>query len=72
MPVFSFGENDLFIQVPNPDGSMLKTIQLKITKFFGVSPPQFHGRGVFNYNYGLVPFRRTINTVGKYIDDGEI
>lgn len=32
-------------------------IQTTLKNLFGISPPIFHGRGVFNYNFGLLPFR---------------
>lgn len=66
MPVFSFGENNLYEQVPNPDGSLLKKIQLFLTHYvFGFSLPIIKGRGVFNYTFGIMPYRRPLNTVGK-------
>lgn len=63
VPVFSFGENDLFEQVENPEGSRLRSLQVWWKKQFGFSPPVFSGRGIFNYNFGLLPFRRPVNTV---------
>jgi hypothetical protein len=34
----------------------------------GVSPVLFHGRGMFNYTFGFLPFRSPINVVvGKPI-----
>ena len=61
--MYSFGENDLFTQLPNPEGSRLRRFQDFLTNMLGFSPPVFHGRGVFNYTFGLLPFRRPINTV---------
>jgi len=63
VPVYSFGENDLFIQADNPKGSLIRSIQSYAKQFMGFSPPIFHGRGIFNYSFGLLPFRREINTV---------
>ncbi|KAL8624487.1 hypothetical protein ACOMHN_053030 [Nucella lapillus] len=69
VPVFSFGENNIFTQVPNPEGSKLRRLQNFLTSFMGFSPPVFHGRGIFNYTLGLLPYRRPIHTVfGKPID----
>lgn len=31
----------------------------------GFSPPLFHGRGIFNYTFGLLPYRKPVFTVGK-------
>jgi len=69
VPVFSFGENDLFHQANNPSGSMLRGFQNAFKKTLGFSPPMFYGRGVFNYSFGMMPFRKPIHTVvGKPID----
>ncbi|XP_043540809.1 2-acylglycerol O-acyltransferase 2-A-like, partial [Chiloscyllium plagiosum] len=68
VPVFSFGENELFNQVENPPGSRLRAIQDKLQKVMGLALPLFHARGVFQYNFGLVPFRNPVHTVvGKPI-----
>ncbi|XP_065514167.1 LOW QUALITY PROTEIN: 2-acylglycerol O-acyltransferase 1-like, partial [Caloenas nicobarica] len=63
VPVFSFGENELFRQIPNPPGSGLRRLQLRLQRIFGVTFPLFHARGVFQYDFGLLPFRRPIHTV---------
>ncbi|XP_067668805.1 2-acylglycerol O-acyltransferase 2-like isoform X2 [Haliotis asinina] len=68
-PVYTFGENDLYSQVPNPEGSFVRKLQLVLTRICGFSPPIFFGRGVFNYTFGLLPHRRPLNTVvGKPIE----
>ncbi|XP_015270348.1 PREDICTED: 2-acylglycerol O-acyltransferase 2-B-like [Gekko japonicus] len=63
VPVFSFGENELFNQVSNPEGSFLRTVQERLQKAVGLALPLFHARGVFQYSFGLLPFRRPIHTV---------
>ncbi|ESO98921.1 hypothetical protein LOTGIDRAFT_206209 [Lottia gigantea] len=69
VPVYAFGENDLYVQLRNPDGSKLRQFQEFCTHKLGFSPPLFHGRGIFNYTFGLVPYRRPLNTVvGSPID----
>uniref|UniRef100_A0A4W2FJ92 Acyltransferase n=1 Tax=Bos indicus x Bos taurus TaxID=30522 RepID=A0A4W2FJ92_BOBOX len=69
VPIFSFGENDIFDQVENSPGSWLHWFQdqlLKTTRFF---IPLFYGRGVFQYSFGFMPYRRPITTVvGKPIE----
>ncbi|CAN8020887.1 unnamed protein product, partial [Ixodes persulcatus] len=61
VPVFSFGENDIFDQVHNPPGSGLRMIQELVKRWIGVAPVLFHG-------HGLLPFRAQIVTVvGKPI-----
>ncbi|ELW71899.1 2-acylglycerol O-acyltransferase 2 [Tupaia chinensis] len=69
VPIFSFGENDLFDQVKNSSGSWLRCVQNRLQKIMGISLPLFHGRGVFQYSFGLMPYRRPITTVvGKPIE----
>ncbi|XP_022098626.1 2-acylglycerol O-acyltransferase 2-A-like [Acanthaster planci] len=63
VPCYSFGEADIFKQFPNPPGSFLRAIQNRLSKLMGFAPPVFHGRGIFNYSFGLLPFRRPISTV---------
>ncbi|KAK5977489.1 Monoacylglycerol acyltransferase [Trichostrongylus colubriformis] len=63
VPCYSFGENEIFKQADNPKGSTIRMIQTTLKNIVGISPPIFHGRGVFNYNFGMLPFRKPINTV---------
>ncbi|XP_041331538.1 2-acylglycerol O-acyltransferase 1 isoform X2 [Pyrgilauda ruficollis] len=63
VPVFSFGENELFKQVANPKGSWLRNVQEKLQKKMGFALPLFHARGVFQYSFGLIPYRQPIHTV---------
>uniref|UniRef100_A0AC35U1M6 Acyltransferase n=1 Tax=Rhabditophanes sp. KR3021 TaxID=114890 RepID=A0AC35U1M6_9BILA len=63
VPIYSFGENLAYNQVQNAKGSKLRQFQTKFKDITGFSPPIFHGRGIFQYTYGFVPFRNPINTV---------
>ncbi|XP_042201488.1 2-acylglycerol O-acyltransferase 2 [Callorhinchus milii] len=63
VPVFSFGENELFDQVPNPQGSWLRGLQDRLQRLVGLSLPLFHARGIFQYSFGLMPYRQPVNTV---------
>ena len=63
VPTFSFGENDLYEQVDNSDGSWLWNIQKKMQQAVGFTMPLFHARGIFNYNVGLIPYRHEVVTV---------
>merc|ERR1711939_102323 len=63
VPVFSFGENDIFQQLSNEKGSKLYHLQKRFQSLFGFTLPAFHGRGIFNYNLGLLPFRHPIVSV---------
>ncbi|PNJ51218.1 MOGAT2 isoform 3 [Pongo abelii] len=69
VPIFSFGENDVFDQISNSSGSWLRCIQNRLQKIMSISLPIFRGRGVFQYSFGLIPYRRPITTVvGKPIE----
>lgn len=48
VPVFSFGENDLYDQVDNTKGSKVFYYQKKMQAFLGFTLPLFHARGIFN------------------------
>ncbi|XP_028420075.1 2-acylglycerol O-acyltransferase 2-A [Perca flavescens] len=63
VPVFSFGENELFDQMENPSGSSLRKLQNRLQSIMGVAMPLFHARGVFQYSFGLMPYRKPIHTV---------
>ncbi|KAI0766022.1 DAGAT-domain-containing protein [Irpex lacteus] len=60
VPVFSFGENDIYQQMPNDKGTTIYKLQKKFQSVFGFTLPFFHGRGLLNYNLGLLPYRRRI------------
>ncbi|KAJ0412613.1 hypothetical protein ATCC90586_006980 [Pythium insidiosum] len=45
VPVFMFGENELFYQVPNPKGSLLYALQKQFLKYCKFSPPIPVGTG---------------------------
>ncbi|GMS90496.1 hypothetical protein PENTCL1PPCAC_12671 [Pristionchus entomophagus] len=63
VPCFGFGENNLYVQAANGQGTLLRRIQTWFKKVAGFSPPLFYGRGIFNYNFGLLPFRHELHTV---------
>uniref|UniRef100_A0A8D8VH82 Acyltransferase n=1 Tax=Cacopsylla melanoneura TaxID=428564 RepID=A0A8D8VH82_9HEMI len=63
VPVFTFGETDLFDQVPNPPGSWLLRLQEQIRRVVGVAPCIPIGRGFFQYSFGLIPRRHKLYTV---------
>ncbi|CAH1407519.1 unnamed protein product [Nezara viridula] len=69
VPVFSFGETELYDQVPNPPGSLLNRIQTWMKDLIGFAPIVLKGRGLIQYSFGIVPMRTPITTVvGKPID----
>ncbi|KAG8689680.1 diacylglycerol O-acyltransferase 1, partial [Ceratobasidium sp. 395] len=68
VPVFSFGENDIYEQLSNEKGTTVYKLQKKFQSVFGFTLPLFHGRGLLNYNFGLMPYRRPIvSVVGRPI-----
>ncbi|KAL4608746.1 2-acylglycerol O-acyltransferase 2-like [Arapaima gigas] len=68
VPIFSFGENEVFEQVENPRGTWLRWVQERLQRVMGISLPLFHARGIFQYSFGLMPYRKPIYTVvGKPI-----
>lgn len=66
VPVFSFGETDVFSQVENPEGSKIRRMQEWLKKYIGLAPAIPVGRGFFQYNYGIVPRRKPVTTVGMF------
>ncbi|XP_011562529.3 2-acylglycerol O-acyltransferase 2-A isoform X1 [Plutella xylostella] len=63
VPVFSFGEPDVFRPVYNPDNSFLRKFQEKFRQVTGISPILPLGRGIFQYSFGLLPLRKSVTTV---------
>ncbi|KAJ9668776.1 diacylglycerol O-acyltransferase 1 [Coniosporium apollinis] len=66
VPVLAFGENDLYEQVEKEEHPWIHRGQLMVKKALGFTVPLFHARGVFNYDVGMMPYRRPVNiVVGK-------
>ncbi|KAG6453596.1 2-acylglycerol O-acyltransferase 1 isoform X2 [Manduca sexta] len=63
VPVFSFGETDVFRPIDNPENGILRRIQEKVRVWTGISPMFPLGRGVFQYSFGVVPIRTPVTTV---------
>lgn len=69
VPVFCFGENDLYQALENPKDSFLRQFQELFKRFVKFGLPIFWGRGIFNYSFGYVPFRKpTFTVIGKPIE----
>jgi 2-acylglycerol O-acyltransferase 2 len=77
VPILAFGENgntglrlinlsDLFQQAVRSPNSWVSKFQEGIKKLTGFTTPLVWARGVFNYDFGLMPWRHEINTVGMY------
>lgn len=63
VPVLAFGENDLYDQLQPQEHPFLHSIQMFILKVWKFTLPFLHGRGIFNYDAGLMPYRRPLNIV---------
>ncbi|KAG9013286.1 diacylglycerol O-acyltransferase 1 [Tulasnella sp. JGI-2019a] len=63
VPVFSFGENDIYDQLSNEKGTTVYKLQKGFQNLFGFTLPLFHGRGLLTYNVGILPFRHPIVSV---------
>ncbi|KAI9808260.1 MAG: hypothetical protein M1825_004717 [Sarcosagium campestre] len=68
VPVLCFGENELYDQVSARTHPRMHKFQLIVKNVLGFTVPFFHARGVFNYDAGMMPYRRPLNiVVGKPI-----
>ncbi|KAL9603399.1 MAG: hypothetical protein Q9179_002204 [Wetmoreana sp. 5 TL-2023] len=63
VPVLAFGENDLYDQVTGETHPMVHKFQLMVKRCMGFTIPLFHARGVFNYDVGLMPYRKPLDIV---------
>lgn len=63
VPVFSFGEVDIFDQPPNEPGTKIRAYQDFVKRWTGIAPALFYGRGLSEKSFGLIPYRRPITTV---------
>ena len=48
VPVMSFGENELWTALPNPDGSKIRKFQETMKRILRFTFPVIHGRGTFS------------------------
>lgn len=63
VPVLAFGENNIYDQFSAESHPLIHKFQLAVKQLMGFTVPLFHARGVFNYDVGLMPYRRPINIV---------
>ncbi|KAI1636545.1 diacylglycerol acyltransferase-domain-containing protein [Biscogniauxia mediterranea] len=63
VPVLAFGENELYDQLRSQEHPVVHKIQMLILKVWKFTLPFMHGRGIFNYDVGLMPYRRPLNIV---------
>ncbi|KAJ9157222.1 Diacylglycerol O-acyltransferase 2A [Pleurostoma richardsiae] len=68
VPVLAFGENELYDQLKPAEYPRLHRFQMHVLKVWKFTLPFLHGRGIFNYDVGMMPYRRSMNiVVGKPI-----
>lgn len=63
VPVLAFGENELYDQFSVENRPWIRRLQYAMKNMIGWTLPLFHARGVFNYDVGLLPYRRPVNVV---------
>ncbi|XP_049623281.1 diacylglycerol O-acyltransferase 2-like protein 6 [Suncus etruscus] len=67
VPCYSFGENDVYNQETFPEGTwkrfFQKAVQNTLKIFLGLNFCTFHGQGLTQGSWGLLPFNRPITTV---------
>lgn len=65
VPIYSFGENDLYEQAPNEVGSPLRKIQDTLLKYMGFAMPFFSGAGSSGFAVPMnpVPSRVPVITI---------
>ncbi len=61
VPVFCFGETNLYHK--GEDGPWRKRISNFTKKTMGFTAPNFIGRGIFQYSFGVLPMRRKLTAV---------
>lgn len=82
VPVYGFGENNIYdvyrttnkqqdVSSREGEGKILHgllKLQLLLKKHFGFTLPLVNARGIYNYDFGLLPYRRKVDVVfGKPI-----
>ncbi|CAB3398361.1 unnamed protein product [Caenorhabditis bovis] len=63
VPVYAFGENNVYKQVDNPEGSFLRKFQEWGKSKTGISLPLIYGRGYFQMGLGFLPLNKPVNVV---------
>ncbi|CAG7830576.1 unnamed protein product, partial [Allacma fusca] len=63
VPVFSFGEIDIYDQIRNDEGTKVRKVQNFLQTVMGMAPVILLGRGFFQYTFGILPRRKPITVV---------
>ncbi|GAV54989.1 hypothetical protein ZYGR_0AS03120 [Zygosaccharomyces rouxii] len=68
VPTFAFGEADCYNIIQPKNGSFWRKFQLWMKNNVGFTVPIFYARGLFNYDFGILPYRIPVTVVvGKPI-----
>eukprot|EP01063_Lacrimia_lanifica_P020909 TRINITY_DN2817_c0_g1_i2.p1 TRINITY_DN2817_c0_g1~~TRINITY_DN2817_c0_g1_i2.p1 ORF type:complete len:487 (+),score=168.11 TRINITY_DN2817_c0_g1_i2:76-1536(+) len=62
VPCWTFGETSLFDNAAATSPRVSKVLRA-MQKYLTFAPLMVHGRGVFNYSFGVVPYRRPVTSV---------
>uniref|UniRef100_A0A670KJF7 Acyltransferase n=1 Tax=Podarcis muralis TaxID=64176 RepID=A0A670KJF7_PODMU len=66
VPVYTFGENDIYRLIRFPEGSFVHRLQLGFKQLIGFAPCLFSGRGLFSStSWGILPMAAPLTVVGK-------
>ncbi|XP_013184618.2 2-acylglycerol O-acyltransferase 2-A [Amyelois transitella] len=69
VPTITFGEVDLYEPVRKPEGTFARKCQDMVYKVIGINPLFPRARGMLQYSYGSVPYRKPLFVViGAPID----
>ncbi|KAI3628362.1 DGA1 [Malassezia furfur] len=63
VPTIGFGENDIYKQADNHEGSWLYSLQQHVKRLAGFTIPIIEGRGLFHASFGWMPYQRPINVI---------
>lgn len=63
VPVLAFGENELYDQISPKTHPWVHDIQMFVLRVWKFTLPFLHGRGIFNYDVGLMPYRHPLHIV---------
>ncbi|CDO95834.1 unnamed protein product [Kluyveromyces dobzhanskii CBS 2104] len=63
VPVYAFGETDCYKIFELKDNTKLGRMQIWLKETFSFTIPLFFARGVFNYDFGLLPYRQPLDVV---------
>ncbi|EGV60396.1 DAGAT-domain-containing protein [Yamadazyma tenuis ATCC 10573] len=68
VPIFGFGEADIYNIIQPKPGTIGDTFQKWLKKNFSFTLPFFSARGIFIYDFGFLPYRNPINVcIGRPI-----